>query len=405
MNGEGQTHYGRHMSAPIVSRHNHSREFTARDCQSILACRTMDDSPVDRTHSSTLTAPSPELPTIPDCPPLMNSVIMTEADSSTTEPAAIRLQRFLAQCGLGSRRECEELIVDGRVQIDGEVVTKLGTKVSPQSQTVTLDGEKLRIERKKYYLLNKPPGCLCTARDPQGRPTVFDLFPQDGPRLFCVGRLDENTTGLLIVTNDGDLSQKLAHPRYRIHRLYRAQVAGHPDREVFQQLKQGLFFTEGKFQVHDIKPVKKQGQSTWVEITMTEGQNREIRRLLARTGHKVMKLERIGFGSIRLGRVPLGQYRELRRDELAGLFEILDRNRSSSASGSESRRPGNKRRSSEASKETSKRTPAASGSESRRPGNKRRPSGASKDSSKRTPAASGSKTRQPKRKPRRGQRG
>ena len=253
---------------------------------------------------------------------------MADTDPEPQPVPSMRLQRYLAQCGLGSRRECEELITDGRVAIDGKVVIKLGTNVKPTEQAVTLDGEKLKLERKKYYLLNKPPGFLCTKKDPQGRRTIFDLFPDDGPRLFCVGRLDENTTGLLIVTNDGNLSQKLAHPRYRIHRLYRAQIAGHPDREIFNQLKDGLFFREGKFKVHDIRPVKKQGQSTWVEITMTEGQNREIRRLLARTGHKVMKLERIGFGPVRLGRVPMGQFRDLRRDELGKLFAILDRNQS-----------------------------------------------------------------------------
>lgn len=251
----------------------------------------------------------------------------------------MRLQRFLAQCGLGSRRECEELITDGRVTIDGEVASQLGSTVDPARQTVELDGERLRLERKKYFLLNKPPGYLCTAKDPQGRPVVLDLFPDEGPRLFTVGRLDENTTGLLIVTNDGDLAQKLAHPRYRIYRLYRAQVAGNPDREIFDQLKQGFFFTEGKFRVHDIVPVKRQKGSTWVEITMTEGQNREIRRLLARVGHKVMKLERIGFGPIRLGRVPLGQYRELRMDELGKLHEILERNQSTPARESTGSKP------------------------------------------------------------------
>lgn len=243
-------------------------------------------------------------------------------------PAAkpIRLQRYLAQCGLGSRRECEELISGGRIEIDGRPVTELGSTVDPGRQQVTLDGERLKVERKKYYLLNKPPGYLCTAKDPAGRPVVLDLFPNQGPRLFTVGRLDENTTGLLIVTNDGDLAQKLAHPRYRIYRLYRAQVAGDPPREVFDQLKTGLYFTEGKFRVHDVKRAKKQGRSTWVEITMIEGQNREIRRLFARVGHKVMKLERIGFGPIRLGKIPLGEYRELRHEELQELHGILDRN-------------------------------------------------------------------------------
>ncbi|MEW4487443.1 pseudouridine synthase [Thalassoglobus sp. JC818] len=262
------------------------------------------------------------------------------ADDNPVVPG-MRLQRYLAQCGLGSRRECEELISAGRVEVDGKTVTKLGANVRPSMQTVTLDGEKLKLERKKYYLLNKPPGFLCTASDPQGRPTVFELFPPDGPRLFSVGRLDENTTGLLIVTNDGDLAQKLAHPRYHIHRIYRAQVAGHPKREVFEQLKEGLFFTEGKFKVHNIKPIKKQGRSSWVEITMTEGQNREVRRLLARTGHKVMKLERIGFGPIRIGRVPLGQFRELRKDELGKLIEIVTRAQTQSPRQTK-KRPGKK---------------------------------------------------------------
>ncbi|WP_437201835.1 pseudouridine synthase [Planctomicrobium sp. SH664] len=239
----------------------------------------------------------------------------------------MRLQRFLAQCGLGSRRECEELITSGRIEIDDQVVTQLGTSVNPQQQTVKLDGERLKLERKKYFMLNKPAGYLCTAKDPGGRPVVLDLFAEEGPRLFTVGRLDENTTGLLVVTNDGDLAQKLAHPRHRIFRYYRAQVAGTPSPEIVEQLQKGLFFTEGKFRVHSVKLGKKQKGSTWVEITMTEGQNREIRRLFARVGHKIMKLERIGFGPLRLSRVTPGNYRELRREELAELHAVLERNR------------------------------------------------------------------------------
>lgn len=305
---------------------------------------------------------------------------MTEPDNKSPAPK-MRLQRYLAQCGLGSRRECEELIENGRIQIDGKTVTKLGTNVSPAEQAVALDGEKLSIERKKYFLLNKPPGFLCTAKDPQGRRTIFDLFPPEGPRLFCVGRLDEATTGLLIVTNDGALTQKLAHPKYRIHRLYKAQVAGHPTREVLNELKEGLFFTEGKFKVHDIRPVKKQGRSTWVEITMTEGQNREIRRLLARTGHKVMKLERIGFGPVRLGRVPMGQYRELRREELGKLFEILERTQ---------RAPDTENAQSESKSSTKKKSAFGKSSP-------KKPSGTRKKS-----APKSKRKRAPKKKPRRG---
>lgn len=262
-----------------------------------------------------------------------------ESEDAVPVRPRIRLQRYLAACGLGSRRECEEYISSGRVSIGGEVVSELGVTVDPQTDHVELDGERLHMERKRYYMLNKPPGYLCTASDPAGRPRAIDLLPGDGPRLFTVGRLDEATTGLLIVTNDGDLAQKLAHPRHRIYRLYKAQVAGHPGPDVFEQLKEGMYFTEGKFRVHDVRPVKKQGKSTWLEVTMREGQNREVRRLFARLGHKVMKLERIGFGPLRLGRLPLGQFRELRREELAKLHEVLTRNRDEST-GVDSRRGG-----------------------------------------------------------------
>lgn len=256
---------------------------------------------------------------------------MSSHDAEPTTFKPIRLQRFLAQCGLGSRRDCEELITAGRIEVDGKTVTELGTTVDPSRQSVSMDGERLKVERKKYFMLNKPSGYLCTSEDPQGRRVVLDLFPQDGPRLFTIGRLDENTTGLILVTNDGDLAQRLAHPRYRIFRLYRAQVAGQPTREIFEQLQQGLYFTEGKFRVYSVKPVKKQKDSTWVEITMTEGQNREIRRLFARVGHKVMKLERIGYGPLRLGRLAQGEFRDLSRDELADLHAVLERNKQGEA--------------------------------------------------------------------------
>lgn len=253
---------------------------------------------------------------------------MTESDSNHVpeDPKRVRLQRFLASCGYGSRRGCEDLISEGRVTVNKVVVDKLGATVDPAKDQVAVDGERVKTERKQYFMLNKPTGYLCTAYDPAHRPLVLELFPADGPRLFTVGRLDENTTGLLIVTNDGDLAQQLAHPRYRIYRQYRALVAGLPKPEVYDQLKEGFFFTEGKFRVYDIKSGKKQGTSTWVEITMIEGQNREIRRLFARVGHKVMKLERIGFGPLHLGRLPIGEYRELLPGEMAKLRQILDRN-------------------------------------------------------------------------------
>lgn len=260
---------------------------------------------------------------------------MSAPEASTPQPELprIRLQKFLAACGLGSRRHCEEYIEQGRVTIDGQPVTELGTTVDPVAQTIALDGEPLRMERKKYYMVNKPVGILCTNRDPAGRPRVVDLFPAGGPRLFTVGRLDESSEGLLVVTNDGDLAQKLAHPRYRFFRTYHVQVAGHPTRETLNQLKQGMYFSDGKFRVVDARPLKKQGKSTHLELTLAEGHNREIRRLLARVGHKVMTLRRVAFGPLKIGRLKPGEYRELRREELAALFDLLAKNQARSASG------------------------------------------------------------------------
>jgi 23S rRNA pseudouridine2605 synthase len=238
------------------------------------------------------------------------------------QPHLVRLQRYLASCGLGSRRACEEFIVSGRVSINGKTVTELGTKIDPQSQTVALDGETLRMERKKYYALNKPTGVLSTNRDPEGRTRVIDLFPPNEPRLFTVGRLDEDSEGLLIVTNDGDLAQKLAHPKFRVLRTYQMQVAGIPTGESLGQVKRGIHFAEGKFRVHDAYIVKVRGKSAIIEVVLAEGHNRELRRLFARIGHKVMKLTRIAFGPVKLGSLPRGQYRELRRDELGALLGL-----------------------------------------------------------------------------------
>jgi 23S rRNA pseudouridine2605 synthase len=239
--------------------------------------------------------------------------------------ARIRVQRFLAACGLGSRRACEQYILDGRVTIDGETVSELGATCDPSSQKIALDGQRLRMERKRYYVLNKPPGYLCTNSDPAGRRRAIDLFPKGGPRLFTVGRLDENSTGLLVVTNDGDLAERIAHPRNQIYRVYHIQVAGHPKREVFDSLKQGLHFSDGRFRVRSVKSLKRVGQSTWLEVTLAEGHNRELRRLFARVGHKVLKLTRVAFGPIRLGRLKMGEFRNLTLPEIEALHGLVER--------------------------------------------------------------------------------
>jgi 23S rRNA pseudouridine2605 synthase len=242
-------------------------------------------------------------------------------ESDDADQGTVRLQKVLAWAGFGSRRHCEEYIKAGRVTVDGQPAYELGVCVDPRRQKIQLDGEPVNPQRKSYYLLNKPPGYLCTNRDPAGRARVIDLFPQDGPRLFTVGRLDENSQGLLLVTNDGELANRLAHPRYHIPRTYHVQVAGKPQREQLEELKRGVHFAEGKFRVKGIRRIRTQGNSTFLEIVLTEGQNREIRRMLARIGHKVLHLERVSFGPLHLGRLPLGRFRPLKTSELNLLRE------------------------------------------------------------------------------------
>jgi 23S rRNA pseudouridine2605 synthase len=233
-----------------------------------------------------------------------------------------RLQKVLASAGLASRRHCEEYILDGRVTVDGKTVTALGLKVDPDTQKVCVDGERIKIERKRHFLIHKPPGVHCTNADPMGRTRVIDLLPTTQGRLFTVGRLDEGSEGLLLVTNDGELAHRLAHPKFQVERLYRCLVAGTPSDEVLRQLRSGMYFTEGKFRVRDIRRVKTNGKSTVVEVILTEGQNREVRRLFARVGHKVMRLKRIGFGPLRLGELPIGAYRPLTPVELKVLVNF-----------------------------------------------------------------------------------
>jgi len=242
---------------------------------------------------------------------------------SHDDAGGIRLQRYLAMAGAGSRRHCEEFILTGRVTVDRETVRELGFRVVPEAQDVRLDGERVRLERKTWYLLNKPTGYLCTNNDPDGRPRVIDLFPKDRERLFTVGRLDENSQGLILVTNDGELSHRLAHPRYRVPRIYQVQVAGIPDRELLEQLKRGLYFAEGRFKVADAKLISVRKSSAVLQLVLMEGQNREIRRLLAKVGHKVQRLERVALGPLELGDLPVGHYRLLTAQEIAALSELV----------------------------------------------------------------------------------
>jgi 23S rRNA pseudouridine2605 synthase len=236
-----------------------------------------------------------------------------------------RLNKFLAHAGVGSRRHCEDLITAGRISVDGNVVRELGTKVDSDTQKVCVDGKPLAVERLTYWAINKPPGYLCTNHDPAGRPRVVDLVEHVPQRVYTVGRLDEDSEGLLLLTNDGDLANKLMHPRFGVEKTYLVQVAGKPDNEEIAQLLKGVYLSDGHVKAKRVKRLKSQGESAWLEIVLAEGKNREIRRMLARLKHKVMRLKRISIGPIELGRLRSGKSRPLKTEEIARLKRAAER--------------------------------------------------------------------------------
>jgi 23S rRNA pseudouridine2605 synthase len=234
-----------------------------------------------------------------------------------------RLQKVLASAGIASRRECEQLILEGRVEVEGRVVTELGTRVDPQRQEIRVDGEALPRPKLVYFAVNKPIGVVSTSRDPAGRPRVIDLLPPNAPRVFAVGRLDISSEGLMLVTNDGELANRLTHPRHGIEKIYQVQVAGQVEREVLGQLHRGIRLAEGVAHAKHVRIKSRRKRSTVLEMVLDEGRNREIRRLLARFGHKVQRLKRVAVGPLRLGDLPTGAVRQLSGKEIQALHRAV----------------------------------------------------------------------------------
>ncbi len=237
-------------------------------------------------------------------------------NESASQPTGDRLQKVLAAAGLGSRRNCEELIRAGRVEVDRRVVRELGTRVAADRQEIRVDGTPITVSRKVYFLVNKPPGVVSTSHDPSGRPLVLDLLPAGRERLFTVGRLDLSSEGLMLVTNDGELANRLAHPRYGVEKTYQVLVAGTPDRDVLHKLRHGIRLAEGEARVLSARMTRALAHSTQLELVLGEGRNREIRRMLARCGHKVLRLKRVAIGDVRLGDLKPGDFRPARADEI-----------------------------------------------------------------------------------------
>ncbi len=235
----------------------------------------------------------------------------------------MRLQKYLASCGVASRRKAEEMIAAGRVRVNGAVVTAMGVSVE-EDALVELDGARVKpAARKIYIMLNKPQGVITSADDPQGRTTVLDIVKAAG-RVFPVGRLDYDTEGLLLLTNDGDFSQKLTHPRHGVDKLYRATVRGELSRGAVRALEGGVTLDDGHHTLPAKVEVLSRGTLSTLLIVVTEGHNRLIRRMCEAVGHTVTALRREGFGPLRLGHLKSGQWRNLSPAELAALRHNLD---------------------------------------------------------------------------------
>jgi 23S rRNA pseudouridine2605 synthase len=246
------------------------------------------------------------------------------------EPAdGVRLQKVLAQAGIGSRRACEAMISDGRVEVNSEVVTGQGRRVDPERDVIRVDGARIPPPRRHLYLaLNKPRGVVVTMDDPQGRRTVADLLAENArrslkkERLFHVGRLDADSEGLLILTNDGDFAHKLAHPSYQVPKTYIVEVTGAVSPQTLRRLRSGITLEDGPVRPTSVKIVSSAGEKTLLKITLQEGRNRVVRRTMEAVGHPVRRLSRIGIGPVRLGNLQVGEYRELTREELGGLLDL-----------------------------------------------------------------------------------
>jgi 23S rRNA pseudouridine2605 synthase len=242
----------------------------------------------------------------------------------------VRLQKLLAQSGVASRRRCEELMLAGEVEVDGEVVTRLGTKVDPRTAVIKVSGKRLPpVSDHAYLVLNKPRGVVSTMSDPEGRRTLSDLVAEQNiggapvPRLFHVGRLDTDTSGLLLLTNDGDFAHRMAHPSFEVEKTYVAEVAGRMAKGTVADLLAGITLDDGPVQVRRARLLDTTGDRSIVELVIHEGRNRIVRRLLDQVGHPVRQLSRTRFGPVELGTLKSGQLRELTDDELGALLELV----------------------------------------------------------------------------------
>jgi 23S rRNA pseudouridine2605 synthase len=254
-----------------------------------------------------------------------------------------RIQKLLARAGFGSRRKCEDIISAGRVRIDGEIITELGAKACPKTQSIEVDGNLVTPEDGVYYLLNKPKGVLCTVDDPLGRKTVMSFFPEETRRIFPVGRLDLDSKGAVILTNDGRLTQLLTHPRYGVERTYTARVRGLVDDYSLNQLRSGIQLSEGRTSPAKVWIAKRRDDETELGVTIHEGRNRQVRRMFAAVNHKVRALTRTRIGCLTVKGLSNGEARRLTAKEIRELIQMAKDNQSASPVKAQRRGPKPKR--------------------------------------------------------------
>jgi 23S rRNA pseudouridine2605 synthase len=239
------------------------------------------------------------------------------------EPRRVRLNKYLADHGVASRRRCDELIAAGKVSVDDQIVTELGLKVDPDRQRVEIDGVVLKPEtaRHKYYLLHKPKGVLCTNERREARPRAIDLITDpDKGRIYTVGRLDEESTGLILLTNDGEFANRVAHPRYGVTKTYLVKVRGRIDGEAIERVKNGVRLSEGRTSPAFVKVLKRANDFSLLTVTLNEGKNREVRRVFAAVGYKVLQLRRTHIGTLSDRSLRDGEWRPLLRAEVQELL-------------------------------------------------------------------------------------
>lgn len=242
----------------------------------------------------------------------------------TNDDQGIRLQKVLAAAGIASRRASEAMIAEGRVEVNGRLVLEQGLRVDPDRDEIRVDGSRIPPPRRHAYLvLNKPRGVVSTMDDPEGRPTLVDFLGGRRERLFHVGRLDTDTEGLIILTNDGEFAHRLAHPSYEVPKTYLAVVEGKVDRRTIQRLTKGITLDDGPVRPDRVRLRNAAEDRSMVEVVLHEGRYRIVRRMFDSVGHPVRDLARIAIGPVRLGRLPSGELRELGRDELGSLLDLV----------------------------------------------------------------------------------